>query len=75
MCSNDMKLLVTSKYKNIQVIMDLKRLSSKEMHELKDKDRLIHWTIPFLKITKIVKILDKILNWRDLFEWPSVFFR
>ena len=32
------------------------------------------WTIPFLKIIEIMKILDKTLNWRDLFEWLSVVF-
>ena len=31
-------------------------------------------TIPFLKITEIMKTLDKTLNWWDLLEWPRYFF-
>ena len=28
------------------------------------------WTIPFLKITEMMEILDETLKLRDLFEWP-----
>lgn len=33
--------------------MDLKKLSTKEMHDSKDRERAIHWTCPFVRLPGI----------------------
>ena len=37
----------------LQVWMDLKKLSTKEMHDSKDRERAIHWTCPFVRLPGI----------------------